>query len=103
MAGVAHADNQYRDSFVYDVMEPIRPDVDAWLLEFIQNHLFSPKDFNEKKDGGIRLILKITPILAEIVSLWSEKIESVITQVEGILVENKTADYKIHSKRKTRI
>jgi CRISPR-associated protein Cas1 len=65
MAGVIHADNQYHDSFVFDVMEPLRPDVDEWLLEFVQNHKFSVKDFYEKRDGGIRLTLKITPFLAE--------------------------------------
>ena len=102
MAGVAHADNQYRDSFVYDVMEPVRPDVDAWLLEFFQNHKFTAKDFYEKKDGGIRLTLRITPILAETVSLWSEKIGSVIEQVEGILLNHQNPDFKIHHKRKTR-
>ena len=64
MAGVVHADNQYRDSFGYDVMEAVRPDVDAWLFEFVQNHKFTIKDFYEKKDGGIRLTLKITPLLA---------------------------------------
>jgi hypothetical protein len=48
-------------------------------------------DFYEKRDGGIRLTLKITPILAETVSLWLEKIESVIKQVEGILLDNKMA------------
>lgn len=55
LAGVIHADNQYRDLFVYDVMEGVRPDVDAWLLEFMQNHYFSVKEFYKKRDGGIRL------------------------------------------------
>jgi CRISPR-associated protein Cas1 len=99
MAGVVHADNQYRDSFAYDVMETVRPDVDAWLLEFFQNHKFTAKDFYEKKDGGIRLTLRITPILAETVSLWSEKIESVIEQVEGVLLKNQNPEYKIRRKR----
>jgi len=103
MAGIFHTDNQYRDSFVYDVMEAVRPDVDAWLLDFVQNHNFSVKDFYENRDGGIRLTLKITPILAETVSLWSEKIESVIEQVEGILLKNQNPDFKIHRKSKTRI
>jgi len=66
-------------------MDAVRPDVDAWLLEFVQNHKFSVKDFYEKRDGGIRLTLKITPILAEIVTLWSVKIESVIKRVKAIL------------------
>jgi CRISPR/Cas system-associated endonuclease Cas1 len=86
---VFHADNQYRDSFAYDVMESVRPDVDAWLLEFLQNHIFSKNNFYEERDGGIRLTLKITPILAETVPLWSEKIESVIGRVKAILLDHR--------------
>ena len=98
MAGVVHADNQYRDSFVYDVMEAVKPDVDAWLFGFVQNHLFSMKDFYEKRDGGIRLTLKITPILAETISLFSEKIESIIEQVEGILLKSQVPEQKKYKK-----
>jgi CRISPR/Cas system-associated endonuclease Cas1 len=102
-AGVFHTDKPFRDSFVCDVMEVVRPDVDAWLLEFVQNHKFSAKDFYEKRDGGIRITLKLTPILAETVSLWSKKIESTIGQVEGILLKNRTPDNNKYSKRKSRI
>ncbi len=87
MAGVAHADNQYRDSFVYDVMEPIRGDVAMWLLEFVQNHILSKKVLYEKRDGGIRLTLKITPFLAETISLWTDKIGAVFEQVKAILLD----------------
>jgi CRISPR/Cas system-associated endonuclease Cas1 len=98
-AGIFHAKHHYRDWFVYDVMEAVRPDVDAWLLDFVQNHKFTAKDFYEKRDGGIRLTLKITPVLAETVSLRSKMIESVIEQVEGILLKNQNPDFKIHRKR----
>jgi hypothetical protein len=84
-------------------MEEVRSDVDDWLLDYIKNHKFSKKDFYEKRDGGIRLTLKITPILAESVSLWSEKIESITEQVEGVLLKYQIPDFKIHSKRNTRI
>jgi CRISPR/Cas system-associated endonuclease Cas1 len=75
MAGVAHADNPYRDSFVYDVMELIRPDIDAWLVEFVQNLKFSVNDFYETRDGGIRLTFRLTPFLAETIPLWTNNLE----------------------------
>jgi hypothetical protein len=75
-------------------MEAVRPDVDAWLLEFVQNHKFTVKDCYEKRDGGIRLTLKLTPILAETVSLWSKKIESVIGQVNAILLDDASLERK---------
>jgi CRISPR-associated protein Cas1 len=86
MAGIVHADNQYRDSFAYDVMEPVRPYVDEWLLEFIKNHVFSKREFYENKDGGVRLTLKLTPFLAETLPLWAENIGRVIKQVKDLLV-----------------
>jgi hypothetical protein len=64
---------------------------------------FSKKDFYEKRDGGIRLTLRITPILAETVSLWSEKIESIMEQVEAVLLKYQTPNFKNHPKIKTRI
>jgi hypothetical protein len=81
-------------------MEPVRPDVDEWLLEFMQNHKFTAKDFYEKRNGGIRLTLKITPILAETVLLWSDKIEAVIKQVESLLLNNETIDNKVCRRKK---
>ena len=53
MAGDFHTDNQYRDSFDYDVMEAVRPDVDAWLLEFVQNCKFKIIDFMKNKMVGL--------------------------------------------------
>ena len=85
MAGIIHADNQYRDSFAYDVMDAIRLDVDAWLMEFVQNHKFTIKDFYETRDGGVRLTLKLTPFLVETLPLWTEKIEPVINSVMQLL------------------
>ena len=88
MAGIVYADNQYRDFFVYDVMEPVKPYVDEWMLDFINNHTFSKRDFYETRDGGIRLTLRLTPFLAETLPLWAEKIEPVIEQVKAILVNS---------------
>jgi CRISPR/Cas system-associated endonuclease Cas1 len=90
IAGVSHTDNQYRDSFAYDVMEPIRPYVDEWLLDFTKTHLFSKINFYENKDGGVRLTLKLTPYLAETLPLWANKIEPVIEQVKAILINDIT-------------
>jgi CRISPR/Cas system-associated endonuclease Cas1 len=49
MAAILHADNPYRDSFACDIMEAVRPDVDAWLLEYGENHRITSIDFYEEK------------------------------------------------------
>jgi hypothetical protein len=68
-------------------MEPVKPYVDNWLLDFTKANVFSPKDFYEPRYDGVRLTLKLTPFLAEILSIWVMKIESVIEQVKAILVD----------------
>ena len=50
------------------------------------------KDFYKKNDGGIRLTLKITPILAETVSLWVERVEPVVARVKAILMDHDSLD-----------
>ena len=75
---------------MYDVMDAVRPDVEAWLLEFMQNHTFSARDFYKKRDGGIRLTLKITPFLAETIPLWTSNIEPVLEKVKAILLDDKS-------------
>jgi hypothetical protein len=69
-------------------MEPVRPCVDEWLLDFTRTHVFSKKDFYETRDGGVRLTLKLTPFLAETLPLWANKIEPVIEAVKNILLNN---------------
>ena len=86
LSGVVHADNQHRDSYAYDVMQPVRPYVDEWLLDFINNHSFSKKDFFETRDGGFRLTLKLCPVFAETIPLWREKVELMIKCVKEMLV-----------------
>ena len=92
MAGNYHADNQYRDSFIYDDMEAARSDVDMWLIELIDNRGFSMKEYYVKKDSGIRLTLKITPILSKTVTIWLERIEPVNGRVKAILTDGGSSD-----------
>ncbi len=53
--GIMH--HGYRDSpaYVFDLMEPERPKVDAALLRFVTGHEFSAADFTLRSDGVVRL------------------------------------------------
>jgi hypothetical protein len=67
-------------------LEPVRPEVDDWLLDFIKTLVFSRRDFYETRDGGVRLSLKLPPFLAETFPASADKIKPVIEQVKGILL-----------------
>ncbi|WP_439154896.1 CRISPR-associated endonuclease Cas1, partial [Yoonia sp.] len=50
-------------SFVYDLMEPLRPIVDRAVLELVMNETFTGADFIRQTDGVCRL----SPDLARMV------------------------------------
>jgi CRISPR-associated protein Cas1 len=64
--GILHVGRkrEKQDSFVFDLMEPLRPVVDEAILNFVANNSFSAADFVLRKDGVCRL----SPQLAQAVS-----------------------------------
>lgn len=53
--GYLHTSRPKRVALVYDLMEPLRPQVDRTLLSFVHSHTFSPSDFMLRDDGVCRL------------------------------------------------
>ena len=54
--GILHQVNNFSgDAYIFDLMEPLRPKVDAAILEFIATNTFHAKDFVLRKDGVCRL------------------------------------------------
>jgi len=50
-----HADTPNRDSLVFDVFEPVRPEVERWLVSWITKESFRKADFFETATGNVRL------------------------------------------------
>lgn len=63
-AGIMHHSRPDFPAYVYDLIEPERPKVDATILAFAQSRKFSGADFILRKDGVCRL----SPQLARVVS-----------------------------------
>ena len=59
--GVLHSDTRTRDSLACDLMEPIRPQVDAYLLDWLRRAPLQRKWFFEERDGNCRLLLTTKP------------------------------------------
>jgi len=53
--GFLHIPSRNRPSLALDVLEPVRPKVDQWLWQKVQDGLFTPKHFYQTKDNGCRL------------------------------------------------
>ena len=54
--GVLHVDSGNRDSLALDVLEPVRAQVDSYLLEWITRLPLRREWFFEQRDGNCRLM-----------------------------------------------
>jgi CRISPR-associated endonuclease Cas1 len=68
--GFIHMDGTIRDSLACDLMEPIRPQVDRYLLDWITRKPLKREWFFEQRDGNCRLMASIAAQLAETASSW---------------------------------
>ena len=79
--GVLHADQRNRDSFALDAMEPIRPDVDAFVLDLLETRVFTSRDFVELPNGVCRIRAPLTHDLALTLPGWRLLVAPIITHL----------------------
>jgi len=68
--GLLHVDTKNRDSLACDLMEPVRPQVDAWLMDWISREPLAREWFFEQHDGNCRLMASFAARLAETAPTW---------------------------------
>jgi CRISPR-associated endonuclease Cas1 len=62
--GLLHTDDRLRESFIYDLLEPLRSRADVWALELLRKEKLHPPMFHELRDGIVRLDPDLTGLLA---------------------------------------
>jgi CRISPR-associated endonuclease Cas1 len=72
--GVLHVDTPARDSLACDLMEPIRPQVDAYLLDWITRQPLRREWFFEQRDGNCRLAGSFAVRLSETAPTWGRAV-----------------------------
>src|SRR5487761_257526 len=72
--GVMHFDSPSRDSLASDLMEPIRPRVDAYVLDWITRGPLRREWFFEQRDGNCRLMRSFAMRLSETAQTWAHAI-----------------------------
>ncbi len=75
--GLLHADLRARDSLALDLMEPVRPAVDALVLDLARAHVFSREDFFETRQGVCRVLPPLAAELAATGSRWAHELSPV--------------------------
>src|SRR5271156_6042716 len=68
--GVLHNDLRSRDSLACDLMEPVRPRVDAFVLDWLRRAPLRREWFFEQRDGNCRLMGSFAEILSETATMW---------------------------------
>jgi CRISPR-associated endonuclease Cas1 len=72
--GVLHVDTPARDSLACDLMEPVRPQVDAYLLDWITRQPLRREWFFEQRDGNCRLAGSFAVRLSETAPMWGRAV-----------------------------
>jgi CRISPR-associated endonuclease Cas1 len=83
--GVLHVDTPARDSLACDLMEVVRPQVDAFLLDWITNEMFKREWFFEQRDGNCRLMASLAIKLSESAPTWGRAVAPVAEWVADTL------------------
>lgn len=83
--GIVHVDYRSRDSFTLDLMEAVRPDVDAYVLELLQTRTFKRKDFAETVRGVCRINPPLSHELGETSPHWGRRIAPIVEAVAAQL------------------
>ncbi|MGH9110023.1 MAG: CRISPR-associated endonuclease Cas1 [Acidimicrobiales bacterium] len=68
--GVLHADAAGRDSLALDLIEPVRPAVDRFVLDLVAERTFNKRDFVERGDGHVRVAAPLSHELATTLPTW---------------------------------
>jgi CRISPR-associated endonuclease Cas1 len=69
--GVLHMDSIHRDSLACDLMEPLRPDVDAHVLSWVLQRPLKRSWFFEERSGNCRLMADLTSQLSQTALTWA--------------------------------
>lgn len=74
-----------RDSLACDLMEPVRPQVDAYLLDWCRREAFRREWFFEQRNGNCRLMGSFADRLAETAPTWSRALAPLAEWIARVL------------------
>ena len=67
-----HTDTPNRDSLALDVLEPVRPQIENWLLSWVTREPLRRADFFETANGNCRLMSHLCAKLSETAPTWGK-------------------------------
>ena len=95
--GLVHLDARGRQSIALDIMEPVRPEVEAFVLGLLAHRTFRKADFAELPDGHCRLMAPLTHELAETMPRWRELVAPIAERVAHTFGQELAGKYVAHT------
>ena len=72
--GLLHLDAPGRDSLALDLIEPVRPEVDRFVLDLVAERTFAKRTFVERSDGHVRIAAPLSHELAATMPTWRREV-----------------------------
>jgi CRISPR associated protein Cas1 len=88
--GIMHADMPVRDSLACDLMESVRPLVDAYVLDWITRQPLRREWFFEERNGNCRLMGSFAKRLSETAPTWARAVAPIAEHVAKALWSART-------------
>ena len=82
--GILHRDTPNRDSLACDLMEPVRPLVDAYVFDWLSRGPIRRGWFFEQADGNCRLMAACAAQLAETAATWRKAVAPYVERAATI-------------------
>jgi hypothetical protein len=83
--GIVHNDARGRQSMALDIMEPVRPEAEAFVLDMLEGRTFRKAEFTETEHGHVRLRAPLTHELAETLPRWARSLAPIAEKVAHML------------------
>ena len=100
--GLMHADQRYRTSLATDLMEPVRPIADGYVLDLLESLKLGRGDVFETRKGVCRLGPAMIRRLADLSSLFQNELSVHVDDVVRILHEGRRSPEAFDRSRRTR-
>jgi CRISPR-associated endonuclease Cas1 len=91
--GIVHSDTKGRQSLALDLIEPVRPVVDAFVLDLLMQRTFRKVEFTETPDGHCRIKAPLTHELAESLPQWAKAVAPIAEEVAHVLGQAMAGKY----------
>ncbi len=95
--GLIHKDAHGRASLALDIMEPVRPSVEEFVLDLLASRTFRKSDFAELPDGHCRIMAPLAHELAETMPRWRQLVAPIAERVAHALGQAMAGKYVAHT------